>query len=289
MASTHTLEYGNFDEQEIADRELRAATSRGRRTLAWVAWWRFAVLVVLIGTWYLASGRLVSSLFVSDPWHVARAFVHETANGLLLRNARVSLEEALLGYAIGSVAAVAGAALFSLSYSLHRVVRPFLVTFYSIPKVALAPLMIMWFGLGMRPKVILAALFVFFVILLSTFAGLEAVGRDVLNVARVMGAKRWQLLVKIVFPTAVPNLLTALRIAIPGAMAGAIIGEFMSANKGLGYLVQSAGAQFAASHMFAGIVAILIVVLVLDAILSLGERALVAWRPGLVPEAVDRS
>jgi NitT/TauT family transport system permease protein len=270
----------HVDEDALARRELDAVTRRRHRTSALVAWWRFFVLALLIAAWYLASGRLVSGLFVSDPWKVARAFGHELNNGLLLRNARVTLEEALLGYAIGAAAALACAALLSLSYALHRVVRPFLMAFYAIPKVALAPLMIMWFGLLEKPKVILAGVFVFFVVLMSTLAGLQSVGRNVVDVARVMGARRHQILLKIVFPTAIPTIVTALRIAIPGAMAGAIIGEFMSSNAGLGYLVQSASAQFATAQMFAGIAAILILVLLLDGLLALVERSLLAWRPG---------
>jgi NitT/TauT family transport system permease protein len=267
------------DEGAIASRELRKASSRQRRATVLVGSWRVLVLLLLLGCWYAASGRLVSSLFVSNPVHVAKSFADETRSGVLLKDARVTLLEVLIGYSIGVGAALAAALLLSTSHALQRIVRPFLMAFYAIPKVALAPLMIMWFGLGTRPKVILAALFVFFVVFMSTLAGLEAVAKNLVNVARVMGANRRQLLFKIIFPSAIPNVVTALRIAIPGAMSGAIIGEFMAGNAGLGYLVQSAGAQFAAAPMLAGIFAILIIVLIIDSALAVAERSLLQWRP----------
>lgn len=268
-----------IDEDAIAARELNDASSRQRRATVLVASWRLLVLLLLLGCWYAASGRLISSLFVSDPVHVAKSFADQIRSGVLLRDARVTLLEVLIGYSTGVGAALAAALLLSTSHALRRIVQPFLMAFYAIPKVALAPLMVMWFGLGTRPKVILAGLFVFFVVFMSTLAGLEAVGRNLVNVARVMGASRRQLLFKIIFPSAIPNIITALRIAIPGAMTGAIIGEFMAGNAGLGYLVQSAGAQFAAAPMLAGIFAILIIVVILDSALALAERTLLRWRP----------
>jgi NitT/TauT family transport system permease protein len=269
----------HVDEEKLRHDEIDVVRSRQRRSRTFVLSWRVLILVALLGGWYLASGRVLSSLLVSNPVDVARAFWKDITSGALARNARFTVIELAAGYAIGVVLALIASAVLSLSVLLQRITRPFLMAFYAVPKVALAPLMIMWFGLGMKPKIVLAAIFVFFVVFMSTLAGLAAVGTNVVNVARVMGASRWQLMLKVVFPTAIPSTITALRIAIPGAMAGAIIGEFMAGNNGLGYMVQSAASQFSPPGMFAGIGAILVVVLICDSVLTIAERGLLKWRP----------
>jgi NitT/TauT family transport system permease protein len=267
------------DEEALRRREVDRAVARRRRAALLVTSWRLVVLAALLLGWTYASGRLVSSLFLSDPLAVARAFRDDLTSGELLRNAQTTVKELLVGYGIGAAAALATAGIVSLSSALQRVLRPYLIAFYAIPKVALAPLMVMWFGLGFVPKVVLAAIFVYFVVFMSTLGGLQSVAKGLVDTARVMGANRLQLMVKIVFPTAVPNIVTALRIAIPGAMAGAIIGEFIAATNGLGYMVNSAASQFATASVFSAIVAILVIVLVCDALLALVERKLLRWRP----------
>lgn len=267
------------DEDALRRHEVERALARRRRHQLLISGWRLAVLAALLGAWAYASGRLVSSLFVSNPLAVAHAFGADLTNGELLRNARATVKELFVGYAVGAAVALIAAAVVSLSTSLQRVLRPFLVAFYAIPKVALAPLIVMWFGLGFVPKVVLAAIFVFFVVFMSTLAGLQSVTRGLVDTARVMGATRMQLMRKIVFPTAVPNIVTALRIAIPGAMAGVIIGEFIAATNGLGYMVNSAASQFATASVFAAIIAILLIVVVLDGLLAFAERKLLRWRP----------
>jgi NitT/TauT family transport system permease protein len=154
-----------------------------------------------------------------------------------------------------------------------------LIAFYSIPKIALAPLFIMWFGLGSAPKIVLAAIFVFFVVFMNVAAGLYQVSPDLVNVVRVMGARRIDVVRKIALPSVVPYLMTGLRIAVPEALIGAVIGEFMSANAGLGYLVNNAAEQFNTAATLAAIVALLLIVAAMDVALGLLEHRLLGWRP----------
>ena len=157
--------------------------------------------------------------------------------------------------------------------------RPFLIAFYSIPKIALAPLIVMWFGLATAPKIILAAAFVFFVVFMNMVAGVYTVNPQQANALRVMGAGRRELLTKLILPGTVPYLMTGLRLAVPEALIGAVVGEFISANRGLGYLVTSAAAQFNTAGTMAAILALLLIVAVMDLALSLAERRLLRWRP----------
>jgi NitT/TauT family transport system permease protein len=167
--------------------------------------------------------------------------------------------------------------------STHRVLRPFLVAFYAIPKIALAPLIVMWFGLATLPKVILAAAFVFFVVFMTTVAGVHEVNPRLVDLFRVMGAGRRALLLRLVLPGTVPYLLTGLRLAVPEALIGAVVGEFISANRGLGYLVTSAAAQFNTAGTMAAILALLGIVVAMDLGLGLAERRLARWRPRPAP------
>jgi NitT/TauT family transport system permease protein len=119
---------------------------------------------------------------------------------------------------------------------------------------------------------------VFFVVFMNTLAGIRAVSQDLINVARVMGASGYRLMTKIIFPSAVPQIVLALRITIPQAMVGAIIGEFLAGNRGVGFLINSASMQYNTARVFAGILALLLVVLAMDVCVSLAERRWLRWR-----------
>jgi NitT/TauT family transport system permease protein len=254
-----------------------AARDHARRTGIAVS--RALILAAFLGAWAFASGRLVDAEFVSDPWRVATAFLGLLTSGRLFPHLGQTLVEVLAGYAIGVVLGVALTVLVAAVEAAHRVLRPFLIAFYSIPKIALAPLMIMWFGLATAPKIILAAAFVFFVVFMNMVAGVYSVSPHQANALRVMGAGRLGLLTKLVLPGTVPYLMTGLRLAVPEALIGAVVGEFIAANRGLGYLVTSAAAQFNTAGTMAAILALLLIVAVMDLTLSLAERRLLRWRP----------
>ncbi len=268
-----------IDEERLQRDEVERSRRSRRRSLVWILSWRVALLVILLVGWDLASGHLVDSLFVSNPIDVGKAFGDYVGNGKLWFNLRYTLLEVAVGYTAGTALALLLAGLLSIFTALHRVLHPYLMAFYAIPKIAIAPLMIMWFGLGLTPKFLLSGIFVFFVVFMNTLAGLRSVSPSLISVARVMGARRHQLLLKVVFPSAVPNVLTAMRITVPEAMVGAIVGEFIAGNRGIGYLINSASNQYNTAGVFAGIIAILIVVLIMDSLVTLLERRLLRWRP----------
>jgi NitT/TauT family transport system permease protein len=266
---------------ETVLRERVAAEARARRRAEWlaVAVGRAALLVLLLGAWGWASGRLVDREFLSDPRAVLGALAELAGSGRLWPHLAQTVGEVLAGYAIGVTAGVGLTVLVAAVEAAHRVLRPFLVAFYSIPKIALAPLIIMWFGLGAAPKILLAAAFVFFVVFMNMVAGVYAVNPHLLAAMRVMGASRAVVLRKVVLPSAAPHLMTGLRLAVPEALIGAVVGEFIAANRGLGYLVTQAAAQFNTAATMAAIVVLLLVVVVMDSMLSLAERRLLRWRP----------
>jgi NitT/TauT family transport system permease protein len=270
----------------LLERTGAAETARDRRRRAGVAVGRGLLLAVFLGAWGLASGRLVDAEFASDPRGVATAFAALVTSGRLFPHLAQTLVEVLSGYGIGVVLGVGLTVVVATVEAAHRVLRPFLIAFYSIPKIALAPLIVMWFGLATAPKVILAATFVFFVVFMNMVAGVYAVNPDQANALRVMGAGRRALLTKLVLPGTVPYLMTGLRLAVPEALIGAVVGEFIAANRGLGYLVTSAASQFNTAGTMAAILALLLIVAIMDLALSLAERRLLRWRPRPAASAV---
>jgi NitT/TauT family transport system permease protein len=257
------------------DRARRAARADRWRILAGQA----LLLALILGGWAWASGRVVDRLFLSDPVSVARAFWAILLKGTLWYHLRFTLTETLLGYVIGASLGLGGALLVSMIPAGEPVLRPFVLFAYATPKIALAPLMIIWFGIGMLPKVILAATFVFFVVFLSTLAGVATVPPQLVSVVRVMGAAPVAVFRKVVLPSALPFIVTALRLTIPAALIGAVIGEFISSNRGVGYLINAASSRYATAEVFAGIGSLLVVVLCMNAALSLLERSWFRWAP----------
>ncbi|HWC04432.1 MAG TPA: ABC transporter permease [Methylomirabilota bacterium] len=280
MSAVASASFGpTAHESDLLARTGAEDARRDRARRIGIALARAAILAAFLGAWALASGRLVDAEFVSDPRGVATAFVTLVWSGRLFPHLGQTLVEVLGGYAIGVVLGVALTVLVAAVEAAHRVLRPFLVAFYSIPKIALAPLIIMWFGLATAPKIILAAAFVFFVVFMNMVAGVYSVNPQQANALRVMGAGRLDLLAKLVLPGTVPYLMTGLRLAVPEALIGAVVGEFISANRGLGYLVNSAAAQFNTAGTMAGILALLLIVAVMDLGLGVVERRLLRWRP----------
>jgi NitT/TauT family transport system permease protein len=263
---------------EVA-RARQAARAGRRRVVAAQA----LLLAALLGGWGWGSGRVLDRLFLSDPLSVAVAFGGLVASGTLWFHLRFTLAETLLGYLLGAGLGLGGALAVSLAPAGEAVVRPFVLLAYATPKIALAPLLIVWFGIGMLPKVLLAATFVFFVVFLSTLAGIGTVRPELVAVVRVMGAARLTVFRKVVLPSALPFIVTALRITIPAALIGAIIGEFISANRGVGYLINAASSRYATAEVFAGILSLLLLVLAMNAALTAAERRWLRRGPAAAP------
>jgi NitT/TauT family transport system permease protein len=277
-----------INEQALRTREVHGFRLRRRRSAVAVFVWRVVVLVVLLVGWYYASGRVVDSLFVSNPVDVGRAFGDEVSSGQLTYHVRFTLIAVVLGYAIGAVSALVAAALVTLNPTAHGALRPYLMALYATPTIAIAPLVIVWFGFDLTPKVLIAAIFVFFIVFMMAVAGIQSVPAGMVDVVRVMGASRAQLLRKIVFPSAVPQIITALRIAIPEAMVGVVIGEFIGGNRGVGYLIVASAGRYNTAAVFASIAAVLAIVLAMDTLLTLVERTLGGWRGSATGAGVAR-
>ena len=253
--------------------------ARERRARWGIVAGRVAVGVGFLLAWELASGRVVDQFFVSRPSDILGALWTMLVEENLLYHLRFTITEALAGYIIGASAGLLlGFALARVDL-VFRIVEPFVVAFYGIPRIALAPLFILWFGLGITSKIAVATVMVFFIVLINTIAGIRAAPLPLLQVARVMGASEWDLQRKVIFPAATPFIIAALQITVPQAMIGAIVGEFISSNRGVGHLISREAGLLDTPGLFAGIFSLLAVVLLMNQGITFLGNYLMRWSP----------
>jgi NitT/TauT family transport system permease protein len=190
----------------------------------------------------------------------------------------VTGQELVLGYVIGVAGGVFGGYALGRSPRLARIFEPYVMAFYGIPKIALAPLFIIWFGIGIGSKVALASIMVFFLVFYNVFAGVRSVDRELVNLTLVMGANQRQLTYHVFLPAAAPFVMLGMRLAIPYSVIGVIVGEFTSSIQGLGLFIHEASSTYDPAGVFAGIVILLGFVTTANIIAGAIERRLLRWR-----------
>ncbi len=258
-----------------AEDDYREAAQR-RRRIVWSG--RLAAGLLVVGAWEAAAARLIDPFFISSPSAVAVKLAEWIGSGFLLFHLSVTLEETAVGFLLGSFAGYAVGFAFGRSDLLAAVLEPYVTALYSLPKLALAPLFIMWFGIGFASKVAMSASIVFFMVFYNTYAGVRDVNPIYLNVTRLMGASEWQLMRKVILPSASAWVLTGLKVSVPYALVGAVIGEFMSANRGIGFVIHSSASIFDTAGVFAGLVVLMIVGILLNQVLGRFERYTLRWK-----------
>lgn len=232
--------------------------------------------------WQFALGSIVNTRYVSTPLDVVRSLLILIDSGDLLRHIRATMTEAAAGYVIGLGVGLVGAFLLLTTRRGYEVLEPYLLAFYAIPKIALAPLFIMWFGLDLAPKILLAALMVFFIVFMNTIAGVRAIDRGLVDVVRVLGARRLQLLRAVLLPAAAPAIMAAVRVTFARAMVGALLAELISSTEGLGYLIVRASRQFDIATVFGGVLVVAALVMAVNVAIRAFEKRLFPWASGPV-------
>jgi NitT/TauT family transport system permease protein len=228
--------------------------------------------------WQWASGRLIKEIYVSKPTAVASRLYELFSSGEIYPHLLTTGQELLLGYAIGVLGGVTGGYALGRSPRLARIFEPYVMAFYGVPKIALAPLFIIWFGIGIGSKVALAAIMVFFLVFYNVFSGVRSVDRELVNLTLVMGANQRQLTWHVYLPAAAPFILLGMRMAIPYSVIGVIVGEFTSSTQGLGLFIHEASATYDPAGVFAGIIILLGFVMAASFLADRLERRLLRWR-----------
>jgi NitT/TauT family transport system permease protein len=274
---------------------------------------RLLVFVALIAIWVGLSAML-GSYWVGSPWGVAtrlggaiwsdlwQALGHLLGpswvdsplgamtrpgnlglqgqlQGQILLHASYTLFEAVAGFLLGAIPAAVLPFLLRRLPMVTAIIDPFMVGGYGAPKLALAPLFILWFGIGIESKVALVAITVFFIVYFSALAGIRALDARLVQMAQVAGASERAVARHIVFPGAVPYIFAGFRIAMPYSIGGAVIAELISANRGLGYLIQLGAMNFDTTGVFVALVAVTCIVFLGNWSVDIVERWLLRWRP----------
>jgi NitT/TauT family transport system permease protein len=235
--------------------------------------------LAILALWQLVSGRFVKQIFISSPLLVAERLVELFATGEVWLHLQVTLLEFGVGWLSGSLAGVGLGIALARTQFLAGVLEPYIVGFYSIPKVAIAPLFIIWLGIDLSPKIAIAAVSAFFLVFVNTFSGIRGINEEFIYLARLMGASRGYVVLRVMLPSAAPHILLGLRTSVPYAMIGAVIGEFIASNRGLGYLILSSAQLFDSATLFASIILIVALVMAVTQALAWLERRIVRWRP----------
>lgn len=254
-----------------------AVTTRWRRRLdIWGTAVPAALLAAMLGAWEGAT-----HLFRIAPWLLPppSAILGElfASRVLLVHHTWVTLQEVIVGFLAAFVTGVVLAVLIASSRTLERTFYPIIIASQTVPIIAIAPLLLIWFGYGLLPKVIVVALISFFPIVVNTVDGLSGVDPALVNLLRSMGATRRQIFLKARLPASLPSLFSGTKIAIAVSVIGAVIGEWVGASEGLGYLMTRASAQFLTARVFAAILILSVLGVGLFLAVSLLERLLLPW------------
>jgi NitT/TauT family transport system permease protein len=239
---------------------------------------RALVLIAILALWQAAS-MIFGDYWFGTPRGVAARLAEGIWSGELLRHAGYTLIAALLGFVVGGIPAVALPFLLRKAPIVTAILDPFMMGGYGAPKLALAPLFIVWFGIGIESKMALVVFTVFFIVYFATHAGVRALDARLVQVVRILGADERQVARHVVLPGSIPYIFTGFRIALPYAIGGAVIAELISSNRGLGYLLQARAMDFDTTGVLVALVATALIVLIGNAALNAAERRLLRWRP----------
>ena len=277
----------DVSEAALSAAARHAATTRARA----VIFWRFAVLVLLLGGWEAASRlKLIDEFFFSMPSAIAFRLYEWASEGIdgvsLWYHLYVTMEESVIGFFAGSLFGVVIGVLLGRNAFAADVFSIYIKVFNAIPRVVLAPIFIMLFGLGLASKVALAFVMVFFVVFSNAFQGVREADRALIANARILGASSWQLTRSVIIPSAMSWIFASLHVSFGFAIVGAIVGEFVGSRYGIGLLISIAKGSFDAAGMYAAIVVVMLVALAAEYAMTALEHRLARWQPPALAEAL---
>lgn len=273
----------NTQPETVRTGEVPERTVGGGRAASWLRRHERGLLpaataVALLAAWEL-YGRLgsINPLFFSYPSHIAQALV-DYARGPLPTDLAVSSLEFAVGFALASVAVPLGLVIGTVR-RLRLALDPLINGLYATPLLALTPLLVLWFGIGVVSKIAIVALMAFFPLVISTIEGVVTVDTSLLRAARSFGANRWQLHRDVIFPSVLPFVVSGTRLAIGRAIMGVVIGEFIAATAGIGYRIAEAAGVFDTSRLLAAVAILVLAAVLLNLLLKTAETRLARWRP----------
>jgi len=244
-----------------------------------VLFWRVAIGVGVLSAWQLLVAlKLLDPFFVSRPSAIAQRIAQWVISGSLWGHLAITLEESLLGLIIGAATGISLGFSFGRSPMLASIFDPYIKMLNAVPRVVLAPLFLLWFGLGIWSKVALAVTLVFFVMFFSTYQGVRDADPVLIDNVRMLGATERQLVRHVLIPSALTWIFASLQTSLGFAMVGAVVGEYLGSTRGLGYVISQAEGTFDTTGVFAGMTVLGVVVVMVSAGVTRLERWLLRWK-----------
>ncbi|ONI88971.1 ABC transporter permease [Actinosynnema sp. ALI-1.44] len=271
----------------VAERARPGVAEQALRVLGRA--WRPAALLALLfaGWWVITATGLVQPYLVASPGDTF-AVIGDKFD-YFWQNTLVTLWETLAGFVLAIVVGVLAAVMMVYSPTIERTLYPLLLFAQVIPKIAVAPLFVVWLGFGIEPKILVALLMAFFPVVISMVTGLKSIDPEMLQLSATMGAGPLKTFYKIRMPASLPHLFSGLKIGVTLAVTGAVVGEFVGANEGLGYVIQQANGNFDTPVLFAGLVVISLLGIVLFALVELLEYFVLPWHASRRVDAATTS
>jgi NitT/TauT family transport system permease protein len=269
------MKAGTEDREIYESQAERRARQRYRRR---VTVGQIALIVSVISFWHFGSGRLFDPFFVGNPVAVAKVLINDLRDPSFYNDLRVTGTEMALGYLIGGLSGITLGVLFARWRLAADIFDPFFTGLNSLPRIALAPLLVIWFGIDMASKVVLAATLVFFLTFLTTLTGIRNVDPALVDVARLVGASDRQIFRYVMLPGAAAWVINGLKMSLPYALIGVIVGEFLVASSGLGYRLNFYSTSYNTNGTFAMLLVMMALMMALNALMGLLERYALRWQ-----------
>lgn len=257
---------------------VQAENKRVQRDWVFTQVMRLLAGVALIAVWQAASTWLIDPFYVSSPKDVVARLGEWAETSVLWTNLWATLRVALGGFVLGSLTGAATGFFLGLNRRLASILDPWIQAVYAIPKIALAPVFILWFGVDDTMRILLTGMMVFFLVFWTSYAAVRAVDRELIDVARLMGAGRLAIVVKVVAPGSLPGVLNGLKMSVPYALIGAVVGELLASSEGIGFLMQQAASQYDTAGLMAGLVVLMVVAVALNWLVSATDYRLNKWQ-----------
>lgn len=265
---------------DLANGEVRV-----RRTGVWSAlggelvwsWVKWLPALALLVVWEVGSGNFIDKVFFSSPTAILGRLVEDFYNGRLLIDAYTTGLEIFGGYFLGVAFGTALGYFSGRSRAVAAFVEPYALLINAIPKIAIAPIIIMWFGIGMESKFVMTAIMVFFVVFFNVFLGVRSISPEFIYLAEIMGAGRLKVIFHVVLPHIAPFFLTGLRQGIVFAVIGTLIAEFIASSQGIGYYILLSSGNFDITSVFAGVLVLMLLVVAVNSLLNAIESRYVKW------------
>ena len=240
------------------------------------------LLAVFIAAWQVLAGRgMINPLFFSSPKQVLADMAEMFSTGYIMPHIGITLYAAFLGLFYGIVLGTAIALIVGNNRVLAHILEPIFVGIHGLPLLALGPLFVVWFGIGIKSKIFMATISVFFLVFFNIYAGFKDVDIQLIQTLKLMRASKIQLMTKVILPSCIPWLIASLKAGVGAAVLGAIVGEYLGATAGLGWVIQSAGGYYNITRVIACVIVLMVIMFILNAIVSWIDRKALKWRPSI--------